>query len=277
MRGLSVNGFVIVETLGSGRAGNLYLARHPQTGQEAIIRLAQTPEDGLSAKVFLEEATSLLPSATDVEASTASDGSPVLVARPPNPVPPGAGYTAHASTVKLPERTSPARRFAPLVVLFVGLLALAMGVTLVVLTSQRAAVPAPAVTAPADLTRDVDDRSREPAAAQRQSHLPPVAPTPVVVTQPPVVPTPDSLKQARPEPGRAAAVVTCTPDERWRRAMQLNLRELEARANALEPLEVEREVVRLGAAVEAASTAAECAAVTTRFDALVKRALRASP
>lgn len=273
MRGLSVNGFVIVETLGSGRAGNLYLARHPQTGQEAIIRLAQTPEDGLSAKVFLEEATSLLPSATDLEASTASDGSPVLVARPPVRAAPGSGHTVHASTERLPQQ-APARRFASLIVLFVGLLALAMGVTLVALTSRRAPGAAPP-------DREVNAEELRQPPVEPPDQPPVVAPTPSAANEPPVgsapaplSPAPGSPKQARAEPARAARVVTCTPDERWRRAMQLNLRELEARANALEPVEVEREVVRLGAAVEAATTTTECAAVTARFEALVKRALR---
>jgi len=66
MRGLNVNGFVIVETLGSGRAGWLSLARHPVTVQEAIIRLAsQGRQRGLRAG-FLEEASSLLPHACEV-------------------------------------------------------------------------------------------------------------------------------------------------------------------------------------------------------------------
>jgi len=64
-RGLKVNGFVVVETLGSGRAGLLSLAR-PLAVQEAIIRLAsEGRQRGLRAG-FLEEASSLPPHACEV-------------------------------------------------------------------------------------------------------------------------------------------------------------------------------------------------------------------
>lgn len=89
MRGLNVNGFVVVETLGSGRAGLLYLARHPVTGQEAIIRLASKGDSGMSAQVFLEEASSLLPHASEVATEYDSDGSPVLMATAPSTAPTG--------------------------------------------------------------------------------------------------------------------------------------------------------------------------------------------
>jgi hypothetical protein len=67
MRGLSINGFIVVETMGSGRFGNLlYLARHPATGQEAIIRLVSEGENGSTMPVFLDEASALLPGSQEV-------------------------------------------------------------------------------------------------------------------------------------------------------------------------------------------------------------------
>ena len=80
MRGLSVNGFVISETIGSGRAGVLYLARNPSTGQEAIICLSGAGDDGQTAKIFLEEATSLRPTTRELSLAKTSDGRAAMLA-----------------------------------------------------------------------------------------------------------------------------------------------------------------------------------------------------
>lgn len=224
MRGLNVNGFVIVETLGSGRSGLLYLARHPATGQEAIIRLAGNAEDGLTAKVFLEEAASLLPTARDVEPQVASDGSRVLMAlgasstAPTVPLPqpatdrlPGHGATQHPHTQRLSD--SSLTRSAPLLLVFIGLAALTAAVTVLVLVSRGAAPsPAPAMVVP-------PAPPREPVviAPPPQVELAPVVEAPSAPAR-----TPSRPVVARPAPAptpKAAAIC----DLRWQRAANTEL------------------------------------------------------
>ncbi len=223
MRGLNVNGFVIVDTLGSGRSGILYLARHPATGQEAIIRLAGNAEDGMTAKVFLEEAASLLPTARDVEPQVASDGSRVLMAlgasstAPTVPLPqpatdrlPGRGATQHPDTQRLSD--SSLTRSAPLLLVFIGLAALAAAVTVLVLVTRGAPPsPTPVIVVP-------PAPPREPVV---------IAPPPVVelapVVEPPSAPparAPSRPVVARPAPAPKATAIC---DLRWQRAANTEL------------------------------------------------------
>ncbi|MDP1917828.1 MAG: hypothetical protein Q8L14_16410 [Myxococcales bacterium] len=220
MRGLNVNGFVIVDTLGSGRSGILYLARHPATGQEAIIRLAGNAEDGMTAKVFLEEAASLLPTARDVEPQVASDGSRVLMAlgassiAPTLPLPqpaterlPGHGATQHPHTQRLSD--SSLTRSAPLLLVFVGLAALAAAVTVLVLVTRGAPSPAPVMVVP-------PAPPREPVVIAP----PPVEPAPVVQAPSAPARAPSRPAVARPAPAPKSNAIC---DLRWQRAANTEL------------------------------------------------------
>ena len=246
MRGLNVNGFVIVETLGSGRSGLLYLARHPTTGQEAIIRLAGNAEDGMTAKVFLEEATSLLPTARDVEPQVASDGSRVLMAlgasstteplpqpvtdrlpgseatqqarSPPAPIP-GSGATQHPHTHRLGD--SSFTRSAPLLFVFIGLAALAAAVTVLILVARRPApVSVPVVVVPPAPPRPVVIAPpTEPAPVPQPVVItPPSEPAPVV--QPSSAPSRPVVARPAPAPAPKKTVVC---DLRWQRAARTEL------------------------------------------------------
>ncbi len=275
MRGLNVNGFIVVETLGSGRSGLLYLARHPTTGQEAIIRLASNGENELTGQVFLEEAASLLKDARDLTPTVASDGSRVLmaVAKLPDPhaartqplAPPdrprGDGFSEHAKTAQMTHAPRAAPNRVSLVVLFVGLATLAAGVTVLALAnrSQPATIVVPAaVVAPAP-----------PVAVEAPRPVP--APLPPV--EPASVPAPVPAKVAK-APTAPRPVRTCEPDQRWRDMMMLNLDELEAKANAMDPVVVSREVMRIGQATVDAKTPEQCGRVVDDFEAVVKRAIK---
>ncbi len=246
MRGLNVNGFVIVETLGSGRSGLLYLARHPTTGQEAIIRLAGNAEDGMTAKVFLEEATSLLPTARDVEPQVASDGSRVLMAlggsstTEPLPQPvtdrltgseatqqarsspapiPGSGATQHPHTHRLGDTSL--TRSAPLLLVFIGLAALAAAVTVLILVARRPApVSVPVVVVPPAPPRPVVIAPpTEPAPVPQPVVItPPSEPAPVV--QPSSAPSRPVVARPAPAPAPKKTVVC---DLRWQRAARTEL------------------------------------------------------
>ncbi|MER2566983.1 MAG: hypothetical protein ABTQ32_40025 [Myxococcaceae bacterium] len=277
MKGLNVNGFIVVETLGSGRSGLLYLARHPTTGQEAIIRLASNGENELTGQVFLEEAASLLKDARDLTPTVASDGSRVLmaVAKLPDPhsartqplAPPerprGEGFSEHAKTAQIARSPLVAPNRVSLIVLFVGLATLAAGVTVLALANRSAptpvanAVPVPLVPAP-------------------MLAVEPIAPVPVPsapaqpVTAPVAEVTPVKAVKAVP----ARPVRTCVADQRWRDMMMLNLDELEAKANAMDPVLVAREVIRIGQATMDAKTPEQCGRVVDDFEAVVKRAIK---
>ncbi len=274
MRGLNVNGFIVVETLGSGRSGLLYLARHPTTGQEAIIRLASKGENELTGQVFLEEASSLLKDARDLTPTIASDGSRVLmaVAKLPDPhaartqplAPPerprGDGFSEHARTAQMTRAPRAAPNRVSLVVLFVGLATLAAGVT--VLTLAYRSLPPP-VAIPAPEVRQPPQPIAVEAPRPVPAPLPPVEPAPVVA------PAPAKVAKANPRPVR-----TCEPDQRWRDMMMLNLDELEAKANAMDPVVVSREVMRIGQATVDAKTPEQCGRVVDDFEAVVKRAIK---
>ncbi|MDP3236665.1 MAG: hypothetical protein Q8S33_36025 [Myxococcales bacterium] len=276
MRGLNVNGFVIVETLGSGRSGLLYLARHPSTGQEAIIRLAGNAEDGMTAKVFLEEAASLLPTARDVEPQVASDGSRVLMAlgassiAPTLPLPQpatdrlsGHGATQHAHTQRLSD--SSLTRSAPLLLVFIGLAALAAAVTVLILVTRGATPsPAPVMVVP-------------PAPPRVPVVIAPPPVEPALVVQPPSAPAraPSRPVVARPAAPALAPKTTAICDLRWQRAAntELSALRLEVARRDDDALfrryedDEDRVVVRM----QTLPIGEECQAVDAALDALLAK------
>ncbi len=279
MKGLNVNGFIIVETLGSGRSGLLYLARHPATGQEAIIRLAGNAEDGMTAKVFLEEAASLLPTARGVEPSVASDGRSVLIARaeaPTEPLPqprPGEGRTMYPDTAQIPvARPGSSRRLLPLAMMFIGLSALGAGITVAML-SLRAPAPAAPVAQPSVPTVSLTPPPQPTADAAIAA--PP--PTPVVVVRPPVPePEPRPVAAVRPTPVKprpsAAPSRECIADQRWRKAAKYELaqhRVLAARlgSEAFRRYEVAEDAI--DERIEVLPMDADCVALDVAIDKLL--------
>ncbi len=80
------------------------------------------------------------------------------------------------------------------------------------------------------------------------------------------------MKAVKPAPVRP--VRTCVADQRWRDMMMLNLDELEAKANAMDPVLVAREVIRIGQATMDAKTPEQCGRVVDAFEAVVKRAIK---
>lgn len=56
--------------------------------------------------------------------------------------------------------------------------------------------------------------------------------------------------------------------------MMLNLDELEAKANAMDPVVVSREVMRIGQATVDAKTPEQCGRVVDDFEVVVKRAIK---
>lgn len=258
MRGLNVNGFIVVETLGSGRAGILYLARHPTTGQEAIIRVASTADNELTAKVFLEEASSLLPAASDVQPTIASDGSRVLMAVERAP---GSGFSQHSQTQRIAAPSSRRPSRTGLIFFLLGLAALAAAVTLVVLTLQRPPTLTSSLTVVPVVVAPVD------AGGIATSLPPPPVDAGVLLAEVAVV-------EAAPAAARAATRSVCTPDERWKKSRQLDLQEIEEKANAIDPVELARTVQSLGAAVAAAETPGDCTRLSGAIGSLVKRAIK---
>jgi hypothetical protein len=270
MRGLVINGFTVVEALGSGQGGILYLARDA-AGREAVIRVARDSEDNLSIRIFTEEAQKLVPAATSLETPTMPDGRRVLMAMATPPPgssapPPGSGFTEHSVTQRLPPREPvqqpTARSKASLGLVLLALVVFGAGATMMVL-SLRAAPPTIAVMAPA------------PPAPPPPSPPPSAAPVAVVVpTSPDAAPTAAAKPTAKPAP-----TSTCIADDAWRKRLDMDLSDLEKRSQL--PLdETDREVRALHDAAKAATTSQDCARVDARFDALMRRALpppRASP
>lgn len=66
---------------------------------------------------------------------------------------------------------------------------------------------------------------------------------------------------------------TCDPTVQWKQRRQFDLADIEEKANALEPVEVENAVRQLGKAVERASTPQECARVAADIKALKNRSI----
>lgn len=259
MRGLSVNGFVISETLGSGRAGVLYLARNPSTGQEAIICLTEGGDDGQTAKVFLEEATSLRPTTRELSRARTSDGRAAMLAVLPRlpseaktlPLP-GAGNTRFPETELLPSRR-PSR--LPLVLFIAGLLVLGVGLGLVVL--QRARLDAPVVVVPPQPPVPVEPNIPEPQVAT------PSALEPVVIPQP-------ASKRTAPKKPRPAVC-----DVSWRRAAESELANLKRAVAARNDDRLFRRYEKAEESVmlrmQAIGSAAECAQVNAALDSLLEK------
>lgn len=255
MRGLNVNGFIISETLGSGRAGLLYLARNPSTGQEAIICLSSGGDEGLTAKIFLEEATSLRPTTRELSRAKTSDGRPALLAVVPaeeKTVPlPAVGKTRHANTELLPSRR-PNR--APLLVLLLGLLTLGAGLALIVMQRRDVGPSVIVVQSP-------PTPSPEPA---------PTAATPPVL-EPVALPAPPPKPAVAPK--KSAPAIVC--DTRWQRAAEVdlaNVRRVVASHND-DPLfmRYEKDEEALMTRMSTIATPAECAKVNAALDALIAK------
>jgi hypothetical protein len=280
MKGLNVNGFIIVETLGSGRSGLLYLARHPTTGQEAIIRLAGNAEDGVTAKVFLEEAASLLPALRGVEPSVASDGRSVLIARaeaPTEPLPrprPGEGRTMYPDTAQIPvARPGSSRRVLPLAMMFIGLSALGAGITVAMLALRAPAPTAEPVAQPAAPTVALTPPPQPTADAAIAA-----PPAPVAVVPPPLPePEPPAVAAVRPKPAKpskpsAAPGRECVADQRWRKAAQSDLgqhRVLAARLGSEPFRRYELAEDAIEARIEALPMDADCAELDAAIDTLL--------
>lgn len=258
MRGLSVNGFVISETIGSGRAGVLYLARNPSTGQEAIICLSGAGDDGQTAKIFLEEATSLRPTTRELSLAKTSDGRAAMLAVLPRlpseaktlPLP-GAGNTRFPETELLPSRR-PSR--VPLVLFVGGLLVLGVGVGLVVLQrAQRSAPVALPSPQPAPL---------EPALPAKQ------VPTPTAL-EPVIVPPPAAKVRTPKKPRPAVCDVT------WRRAAEAELANLKRVVAAQNDdgrfRRYEKAEESLMLRMQALGSPTECAQVNAALDALIEK------
>jgi hypothetical protein len=285
MKGLVITGFTVVEALGSGQGGILYLARDAE-GREAVIRVARDGEDNVAIRLFIEEARQLLPSATDVETTVASDGRRILMARA-TPVPgslasrppvehraapdlPGGGFTRYAATEKLPSPESPppalAPSRAPLVMLLAAQVVFGAGASMGVLAFRSPSRPtSPAVARP--VTPDAG-RPVEPVVAVTPSARPepaPVEPAP----EPPAIAL-VTAPVATAETNRAG-VRPCIFDSRWRRAAESDLGGYRRLAASLGPdafadfEDDEDSVARVLATME---DGADCRALDARLEKL---------
>jgi hypothetical protein len=220
MKGLVVNGFTVVEALGSGQGGILYLARDSE-GREAVIRVARDGEDNVSIRVFIEEARQLLPQASEVETSTASDGRRMLMAlSTPRAPPPGSGQTQHAVTQRLPRAAPPelpARSKAPVALLLVALAVFGAGAAMVAMALR---------------TPSVATVAARPEVAPLAA--PPVAPSPAVPVDAGLAPVvaAEPVEVAAPRKPTAnsnsAGLRPCTLDSRWRKSVDAELEPIQA-------------------------------------------------
>jgi hypothetical protein len=301
MHGLSINGFIVVETMGSGRFGNLYLARHPVTGQEAIIRLVSEGENGSTMQVFLDEASSLLAGSHEVKRAPMSDGREALVALPSAanppaqtvstsrlPQAPGSGWSEHTNTARSFDQLGPqsTRSNGSLAVLLIGAALLGAGGAALWLASRTPVAsglgPAPGTAVAMQPLADAgskqapdDSLAQGPVAkAEEETSLGPGQG--VVQDAGPVAQLPGPTAASVRQPGTKLPVsreANCVPNESWRKRMNLDLADLERKATKLSAPEVERGVAEIYHAMKAAHTSSECTAVERRFDALVKHAL----
>jgi hypothetical protein len=271
MKGLVVNGFTVVEALGSGQGGVLYLARDGE-GREAVIRVAREGEDNVSIRIFIEEARQLLPEATELETPTASDGRRVLMALATAAAPvPGSGHSQHAVTQRLPRSIFPEPKVPPRVSLVLMLVALAVfgaGAAMVAMAS-KGTPPAPVAALP-----EVHQGAPPPAPLVPQT---PDAGDSAVDA---LVPTPASPVAVPVKPVRPKAVrppIDCTPDARWRRIMSNDLnevRDLVAAKSSLEQYAAFEEVqVGILERASRAVTPEQCAAVQAEVDRVVRKYL----
>ncbi|MER2565148.1 MAG: hypothetical protein ABTQ32_30770 [Myxococcaceae bacterium] len=66
----------------------------------------------------------------------------------------------------------------------------------------------------------------------------------------------------------------CEPNAVWKERRQADLQEIEEKANAMDPVDVAKQVIVLGGEVQAAATADECARVAGRVEALARKAIK---
>lgn len=264
MKGLVINGFTVVEALGSGQHGVLYLARDASTGREAVIRIARDAEDTLSVRVFVEEARGLLPLAGDVETTTTSDGRKVLIAatRPgPSGAPsPGTGFTEYPVTQRLPRIDAPPSRTRVVIPLLAAALVVA-GVAAAL--SLRPPPTAPVAVAPPP----------PPPPAPVAPLDAGVPPEPAVVSPEPA-PSPVKLPAPRQSPGRP-----CVASLAWRGGVEADLQELtelaallDERVHGFTPVETAQEAMLVE--LKALPLDGDCRPLEARLTALKTTWLR---
>lgn len=86
----------------------------------------------------------------------------------------------------------------------------------------------------------------------------------------PLAPITPKPKVTIPKPKQPA----CEPSAVWKQMRQADLQEIEEKANAMEPVDVAKQVIILGGEVQAAATADECARVAGRIEALARKAIK---
>ncbi len=247
MVGDVVGGYVVKESLGSGRVGLLYLAVHVDTGHRAVVRRRLSDSD--SADEFGVEAAQALrlTEPPRVERRTSRSGLKVLLAIVDDAAP-GSGRTEHANTQLLPD-VQRNRRQRPRVLFLLPflLVGVAVGAWLV--------APGAPPIAP------------EPAAVSTVEPIPP--PPPVVAAEPleAIAPSVVLLKKVtHASPG-------CEPGTDWKRNARGDLSELMNRAAPYEALTQwsSAEYEAIGIAIGAAVTTAECSAIQTRLRSFHRR------
>jgi hypothetical protein len=286
MKGLVINGFTVVEALGSGQGGILYLARDSE-GREAVIRVARDGEDNVAIRIFIEEAKQLLPSATDVETTVAADGRRILMARatpvpgtrtpPPALAPqgaagsPGMGFTRYAATERLPEPGPPPAPASPsrlsVLLLLAALVVFGAGVSMIVLALRAAPRPPtlPAVVQPTGLDAGLPVPDAGALVLMAIAHD--AGALAAAPAEPHAAPPPEA---ARP----SSKTVTCSPIYEWQAAMTKKLIALSERT-AMEPQQYRAQASALSSEIDAATTPAECVRLTRAFRDLERRALQA--
>lgn len=250
MVGDVIGGYVVKESLGSGRVGLLYLAMHPETGHRAVVRRRLNDAD--SADEFGAEAAQVLSlqALPRVERRTSRSGAKVLLAIIDETAP-GFGRTEYANTQLLPDLHRRTRLLPLLWLIPLLALGVALGSWRVMRTESGVeALPA------------------EPSTAEPPP--PPVlgAPKPVEDV---VAAVATSKKVIR------TAAQTCEPDEGWKRNARGNLSELMNRSAPHEALTTwtSGEGDSIGRAIERAFTPAQCGAVEARLNAFHLRVLTA--
>jgi hypothetical protein len=271
MRGLVINGFTVVEALGSGQGGILYLARD-SAGREAVIRVARDGEDNLSIRIFTEEAQKLVPAATSVETSTTADGRRVLMAlaTPPAREPPGSGFTEHPVTQRLvpvsslPPPTAPSR--VPFAILLLALVVFGAGAAMVTLSMRGPPLPVMTVVQPSQPppVPVALDAAVAPVAAVEPAPSEPAAPAP---------PAPKATTAESKPSGEVAGVRACTMSPQWRRAAEHDLlrhRQLAALMGIKAFDEFETAEDRLMGVVNGTKDGSDCRAVDAKIEGLTR-------
>lgn len=256
MIGDVVSGYVVTESLGSGRVGLLYLAVHAQTGHRAVVRRRLNDAD--SADEFgLEAARSLaLSTQTRVERRTSRGGVPVLLAIVDEAAP-GSGRTEHANTQVLPD--VPARRRRPSLLWLAPFLFLGVGLGWLAMRGESS-ITTPSAAPATVLAQKVEERPQ-----------PPTAPVTVLAAAPsPVVGPVSPLK-------KVARLESCEPDGTWKQKAFADLNELMHRSAPYKKLTgwTASENGAIGSAIDAAVTSAQCRAVQARLHSFHQRVLAA--